>query len=259
MNAREQARFDMIKRVGTFGANHTQDFVTPVAPSTKATPAQTKAKQLFEDLNTPGTGLIAKIQENAGAQQSGTGEFRGGATSKSVLRDALFLELKGINRTAAAIAAEQKKPEIMDKFRMPYAVSDVTLTAKATAIADAAQSMTDDFLGFGHDATFVDDLRAHIAAFQGADTAKDTGRQSQAGATAQFVPLLEEAMTKVRQLDAFMHNFYRSNAGKMGEWHTASHTERQGKKKEESAPAAPAPSGASGPGPSPAPSPAPPK
>jgi hypothetical protein len=35
----------------------------------------------------------------------------------------------------------------------------------------------------------------------------------------------------VHQLDAFMHNFYKSNAAKMGEWHTASHVERQAKAK----------------------------
>lgn len=47
-------------------------------------------------------------------------------------------------------------------------------------------------------------------------------------------------MTKVHQLDAFMHNFYRTNATKTGEWHTASHVERQKKKKDET-PAPPKP------------------
>jgi hypothetical protein len=61
-------------------------------------------------------------------------------------------------------------------------------------------------------------------------------------------------MTKVKQLDAFMHNFYRSNAEKMGEWHRASHVERQKKSKKDEGGTPPA-----GPAPSPAPSPAPPK
>jgi hypothetical protein len=38
-------------------------------------------------------------------------------------------------------------------------------------------------------------------------------------------------MTKVKQLDTFMHNFHTSTAAKMGEWHTASHIERQAKTK----------------------------
>src|SRR5437764_322215 len=94
MNAREQARFDMIKRVGTFGTNNTSDFTTPVPPAAAVTPGQTQAKQLFDDLNTTATGLIDRIAKNAETQQSGTGTSRGGTTSKTVLRDALFLELK---------------------------------------------------------------------------------------------------------------------------------------------------------------------
>jgi hypothetical protein len=118
MNAREQARFDMIKRVGTFGTNNSTNFTTAVPPLAEVTPGQAQAAQLFQDLNAPKGGLIARIGKNAENQQTGTGTARGGTTSKTVLRDALFLELKGINRTAAAIAGAQDKPEIMDKFRM---------------------------------------------------------------------------------------------------------------------------------------------
>ncbi len=39
-------------------------------------------------------------------------------------------------------------------------------------------------------------------------------------------------MTKVKQLGAFVHNLDRTSADKMGEWHTASHVERQANKKE---------------------------
>lgn len=241
MNAREQARFDMLKRVGTFGTNRNDDFTKAFGPNAGVTPAQTKAKQLLDELNTPDTGLIARIQKNAGAQASGTGAFRGGTTSKTVLRDALFLELKAINRTAAAIAVEQNKPEIMDNFRMPYSVGDAVLVAKATAIGDAAEPMASDFVGLGQDASFVDDLRVHIAAFENADTTQNTGQQNQAGATAEFGPLLEQAMKKVKQLDAITHNLYRSNAERMGEWRTASHVERQANKKETPAKPAPTP------------------
>jgi hypothetical protein len=231
MNAREQARFDMIKRVGTFGTNNASDFSTPVPPAAAVTAGQTQAKTLFDSLNTATTGLIARIGKNAETQQSGTGTARGGTTSKTVLRDALFLELKAINRTAAAIAAAQSKPEIMDNFRMPYGVGDAVLVAKANAIAAAAQALASDFIAHGHEPTFAADLQNQINAFNAADTTQDTGTQTQAGATESFGPLLDEAMTAVKQLDAFAHNFYKSNAAKMGEWHTASHVERQPKAK----------------------------
>jgi hypothetical protein len=235
MNAREQARFDMIKRVGTFGTNNAGDFPAPVPP------AISLALGLFDKLNAADTGLIARIAKNAESQQTGTGTARGGATSKEVLQDALFLELKGINRTAAAIAEAQNNPGIMDSFRMPYSVGDAVLVAKARAIADAAEGRAADFEALGHEPTFVDDLRSHIDAFEGADTTKETGLQTQAGATEGFTPLLKEAMTTVRQLDAIIHNRYKTDAEKMGEWHTASHVERQKKTKKPATPPPPTP------------------
>jgi hypothetical protein len=231
MNAREQARFDMIKRVGDFGTNNATDFTTPVPPASSVTAGQTQAKELFDALTTLNTGLMARISKNAESQQTGIGTFHDGTTSKAVLRDALLLELKAINRTAAAIAESKHKPEIMDNFRMPHGVSDTTLVAKANAIADAAAPMQSDFIAYGYEKTFADDLRAHITNFEQAGTTQNTGQQSQAGATAGFEPLIEDAMTKVRQLDAFMHNFYKSNAERLGEWKTASHVERQSKAK----------------------------
>jgi hypothetical protein len=241
MNAREQARFDMIQRIGTFGTNNATDFTTPVPPAVAVTPGQAQATQLFDDLNHANTGLIARIAKNAENQATGAGTQASGSTAKTVLRHALFLELKGFNRTAAAIAEAQNKPEIMDKFRMPYGVGDAVLVAKATAIADAAQPLTADFVAHGHETTFVADLKAHIAAFGGADTTKETGKQVKAGATEGFSPLLDQAVNKVRQLDAFMHNFYKTNAERLGEWHTASHVERQPKKKKTETPPPPTP------------------
>lgn len=134
MNAREQARFDMIKRVGVFGTNNGGGF--PALP-----------KQLVQDLTTPTTGLIDRIAKTAENQQSGLGGFHGGTTSKSVLRDALLLELRGINRTAGAIADATGHPEIMDSFRMPHGVSDTVLVAKASAMADAADLKDSRFCG----------------------------------------------------------------------------------------------------------------
>lgn len=43
-------------------------------------------------------------------------------------------------------------------------------------------------------------------------------------------------MTALKQLDAFAHNFYKSNAAKLGEWKTAGHGERQAKKKKAETP-----------------------
>lgn len=241
MNAREQARNDALKRVGTFGTNNAADFNTPVPPSAVLSPGQAQAKQLFADISMADTGLIARVAQTAEAQQAGSGEAASGATSKEVLKHALLLELKGINRTAAAIAEATENPALMDKFRMPYGVGEAVLIAKATAIADVAEGMATEFVAYGHDADFADDLRARIEAYDGADTTKETGLQTQAGATGELEPLLKDGMKKVRQLDAFIHNFYKNNPEKLAEWHTASHVERQPKKKKDETPANPPP------------------
>jgi hypothetical protein len=241
MNAREQARFDAVQRVGTFGTNNATDFTTPVPPAVAVSAGQTQAKQLFADLNTPDTGLIADCEERGEPgiwrrHRSQWSDFQGSASQCPV---------PGAKRDqppAAAIAEDKGKPDIMDNFRMPYGVGEAVLVAKATAIADVAESMAADFVNYGHEATFADDLRAHIAALRGADTLKETGKQVRAGGTESFEPLLKEAMKRVQQLDAFMHNFYKSNAERMGKWKTASHVERQKKKKDEApAPAKPNP------------------
>ena len=114
---------------------------------------------------------------------------------------------------------------------MPHGVSDITLVAKAGAIADAADPVASQFIEYEHSASFVDDLRSRITAFQDAEDTQDTGQQKESGATAGFGPLVKEALTKVKQLDAFVHNFYKDNAAMMGEWKTASHVERQNKPK----------------------------
>ena len=108
---------------------------------------------------------------------------------------------------------------------MRHGVSDTTLVAKASEIADAEEPMKSDFITLGHDTTFVDDLRAHIHTFEQAESTHNTGQQSQASATAGFEPLLADAMIKVTLLDAFMHDFYKSNAEKLGEWKTSTHIE----------------------------------
>lgn len=151
MNAREQARFDALKRVAVFGTNITGDLTTPKAPAVSVSAAQTKAKTLFDKLSTPDTGIIALIAKNAGSQAAGSATSQSGTTSKAVLRDAIFLDLKAINLTAAAIATEQKTPDFMEKFRMPHGATDVELVAKEGAIATAAEAKLSNFTDFGMD------------------------------------------------------------------------------------------------------------
>ncbi len=114
---------------------------------------------------------------------------------------------------------------------MPHGVSDITLGGQGGRDRGCGRAGETRFVDYGHSASFADDLRGHITAFEAAEETQDAGQQKESGATAGFGPLLKEAITKVKQLDAFMHNFYKDNAEMMGEWKTASHVERQSKPK----------------------------
>ncbi len=238
MNSREQAQFDMIKRVVLFGTNNIGEITSPVAPKKTLSAGQTQAKQIFDDLSTDETGLLAQIGKTAQSQQSGTGAARGGTSAKAMLRDELLSGLRGLNRTAAAIAEANGTPDVRKKFLMPYGVSDITLAAQANAMADAAEEMSDEFINYHHAESFADDLRALVTAFGEADDTQGSAQQTQVGATATFGPLLRQAMTKVKQLDAFTQNFYKANPTKLGEWETASHVQRAPKRNKTAAQAA---------------------
>jgi len=228
MNAREQARFDMLKRVADFGENNADDF-KPAPPATQPT----KAQKLFGVVDD----AIAGLADSAAGQQSGAGDYHGGTTSKSVQRDGLLAELRGINRSAAAIAAAQSKPEIMDSFRMPHGNNDTVLAAKARAFADAAEPLKAAFIELEHPANFIEALRQRVTDFENADSAQSTGQQDQASATAGIGPKIDAGLTAVKQLDAIMNNKYASNAEKLAAWLTASNVVRPSAAK----PAPPAP------------------
>ncbi len=99
--------------------------------------------------------LIDRIAGTAENQPTGSGGFHGGTTSKTVLRDALLLELRGINW-------------------------------KAGAMADADDPKHSGFSGLGHDPAFVGQPRDQITAFEQVEETQDAGPQAQAGAPAEF-------------------------------------------------------------------------
>lgn len=245
MNAREQARFDMLKRVGDFGTERVADFV-PVPPSTTPTKAQVLFTALgltTDDPDAGSTTLMARVKAATKGQQSGAGAYHGGTTSKEVQRDGLLLDLRGIIKSAGAIAEAQGMPEIMDTFRLPHTNSNEVLAATARAIADKAETMSAAFIELEHPANFVAALRQRVAAFESADSDQNVGQENQQGATASIGPLIQEGLTIVKQLDAIMSNKYRSDAEKMGAWLAASHVERApaSKKKEPTPPTPPTP------------------
>jgi hypothetical protein len=213
----DRACFEMFKRANDFGTVNAADF-------TGADVVSTKTRALFTEL----TGVITQLTAATSGQVGGTGAVRAGTTGKSVQRENLLATMRGIHKSAAAIALSQQKPEIMDSFRLSDGHNDTMLTANATAFGIAAAPLQSAFVELGHAATFVQDLNNQVAAFNAADSTQGTAAQARSGATNSFGPLIHEGLMVVRQLDAIMHNKYASNAEKTGEWTTASHIERSG-------------------------------
>ncbi|HLP78505.1 MAG TPA: hypothetical protein VK327_16495, partial [Candidatus Paceibacterota bacterium] len=96
MNNRENRRYEMFHRSKAFGQTNTADF-----------PPDGEAARRFTNLSAILIGL-----DKARASQQG-----GGTTAKSVLMDALKLDIQNITRTARAM--DQDTPGLADKFPAP--------------------------------------------------------------------------------------------------------------------------------------------
>jgi hypothetical protein len=104
---------------------------TGVFTHNQATPVDTKFAQTKTKLDGAITALGGKqtIQEGGGFEEE--------TTAKAVSRHDMEELVRDTNRTAAAIAEDQQKPEIMDRFRMPHGSGDTELKAKAPSMATA--------------------------------------------------------------------------------------------------------------------------
>ena len=228
MNTKDQTRFDALKGASSFGANNAGDFKPAAGAPT------IKAKALFaalgvvadgEDATTKDT-VLGNLVRAIKAQDAGKGDYHGGTASKSVQRDGLMEVLRNWNRTAAAIATAQSRPEIMENFRIPHGTNDTETVARARAFADAAEPLKAEFLALAHPADFVDALRQRIADFEAAADDQSTGMQDRAGATAGISDLIGQGLVILKQLDAIMYNLYAANPRKLAAWLTASNIAR---------------------------------
>jgi len=224
----DRACFDMFKRVADFKTANAADFL--VTPKT-VTPAITKATTLFDNLNE----VIANLASATSNQISG--DAKAGTASKATQRESLLMTMRGIRKSAAAIATAQDDHAILEKFPVTDGHNETELIALANAYASAVTPLQNSFFELGHDANFIQNLSNQVAAFKTADDSQNLGGQKRSGATSSIHPLVEEGLAITKQLDAIMHNWYVSDANKTGQWMTASHIERRPAAKTTPAPA----------------------
>ena len=230
MNDRETSRYDMFKRVDTFGDTNAGDF----AAGSEAAKKFAAVKKAIGDLD----GARAGQRPTAG-------------TSKEVLLDALRLDVQNITRTARAM--DQTEPGMAAKFPAPGTASDAALLTAADGIlaklsinpADSVAVKADKtalaakFVAHELPADFVKNLGDDRAAIDAAQDAQETAREDGVASTSAVGRLIRDGMTNVNLLDAMMHNKYARDPDKLRAWMSASHIERAPQREKKPAPPAP--------------------
>ena len=217
MNNRESARYDMFLRVGAFGRDHSADF----AADGEA------AKHLA---------ALAEIAADLATARAG--QQVGGTTAKSVLLDALRIDLQNIARTARAIA--QNSPGFADKFAAPPSTGPAALTTAATAylVELKKPGIAARFIAHALPADLVQHLSDDLAAIAAARDEVETDREAGVASTATVGKLIADGMKEVNYLDAIMHNQYSRAPETLRTWQSASHIERAPQREKKQQPSA---------------------
>ena len=217
MNDRETRRYDVFGRAVAFGEENKGDFA-----------AGSEALSRFEFLKKIGADL-----DTAKARQRAAGN-----TARSVLIDALGLDVQNITRTVRAL--DQDEPGLADKFPPPNSASDQDLLTATDAIlaqlliqdADSAATkaaktaLAAKFIKHELPADFVKHLADDRAAVDAAGREQEVRRESGVGSTTEVDRLIKEGMKHIRYLDAIMHNKYARDPDKLRAWMSASHIAR---------------------------------
>lgn len=218
MNDRSVRRYDMFGRVKVFGEQNAADF-----------DSGSETQQHFTNL----TQIYNQLTQKKAAQQPGS------TTPKSVLLDALRLEVQNIARMARAM--DQDEPGLADKFRLPKTGSEDDLLTAAdamiarlvvdpanddTATKAAKAALVAQFVAKAFDPDFAQHLADDRAAVDAAQDALESEREQSVGSTTAIDTLIASGMKEVNYLDAIMHVKYARNADKLRAWMSASHIER---------------------------------
>jgi hypothetical protein len=202
--------YEMLQRVGDFGATHAASF-----------PSNTLGGELFVAVNAS----LSELNDHQTRQASGAGSAKQATASRSEARDELRRDLEAISRTARSMA--ETIPGLDDKFRLPRGrTSDQILIGTARAFAEDAVPLKAEFIRHEMDAKFLEDLNADITAFEQAVNAQNVNVEKRVTATAAIENAMENGMKAVRRLDAIIRNKFENDPSTLAAWTSTSHIER---------------------------------
>jgi hypothetical protein len=210
MNDNLRRRYEMLLRVKDYGVQHADSF-----------PLNSLGQQLFMELEV----IMGEIEQLAADQQSNERAEREGTTNRGEARTDLREDMEAISDTARAMAMDT--PGLEDKFRMPRGrIPDVDLINIARAFAADAFPLKAEFIRHELPANFLEELNAHIEAFEQAIDRQQRSRRSRLSSTTGLDDAIERGGDKVPQLNAVVRNKFRDDPAKLAEWQSARHTTR---------------------------------
>jgi len=140
MNDSENRKYQAFVRAHGFGQAHGADF----APTSLAA-------QLFARLG----GIVSDLDEHGAQQTSSRGAAFEGTTTRGQAREEVRADLRAINLTARAMAADI--PGLDDKFRMPPVGNDQLLLNAARAFLADATPLKAQFIAHEMPADFLEE------------------------------------------------------------------------------------------------------
>ena len=167
---------------------------------------------------------VDRLQELLGEQEAGFGDARFEFNDKGTARENLRALLALIAETAHSMVYQF--PGVDLKFRMPRNHGDAELLGKARSFLTEATPLETNFTLYGMESKFLTDLETLIDNFEQSLEPPGTAIDAHVEATTETGEEIRKAMIAVRTINAPVKNAFRSDAGKLAAWLSASHVEK---------------------------------
>ncbi len=199
-----------LKKTDAFGIANAADF-----------PALSVGAQQFALIHTG----VTDTATFGASQESGTLHTHSAVLGKTAVRYNLHDDMIGITSAAHTLVV-LGNTTIGGKFMMPHSNGDQALLNSARAFAADAVTYSAALISVGLPATFIADLNADIADFEGLITTKGTALVGRVGATGGLADAAQSAATALHALKNIVPKIYKNNPTKLAEWSTASHVDK---------------------------------
>ena len=147
-------------------------------------------------------------------------------------RQQLQQSMASISSTAGLIA--KSVLGFADPFRKPVARNDAALMESARQVASAADRNLEEFVRYGLDTSFVDDLRTSMRSLEDAENRIISAQRRHSAASAEISATIKDAMNAIRALDVVLRNVLREKDPNWAVWQDARKVHRTLRRKKRS-------------------------